>query len=144
MEAAASVIGLVAVGAKVYVTLHRFISSCKDAPSIAQVTCDEVRDFRYAVEQLRPYIAGSSEITPLGLAITDVQQLSLTLASCIVTFSQMEKALNHLLPADRLVDSPPRLTIVERVRWRISAGDLSQLLTRIQQHKATLTLLLTI
>lgn len=56
MEAAASIVGLLAVGAKVYGSLEYFISTAIDAPLSAITLCDEVRDFRFALERLKPYV----------------------------------------------------------------------------------------
>jgi hypothetical protein len=137
MEAAASIIGLVAIGLKVYVTLEGFVSTCKDAPEIAKVTRDEVRDFWYALHRLRPFVERTADITPLGAAATDAPQLSLTLGSCMITFSEVEKLLDRLLPK-------AEMNYIGRIRWTVSGAGLTQLIKRIQQHKNTLNLLLTI
>lgn len=139
MEVAASVVGLLAVVAKVSSVLHQFISGCIDAPLIAQTTCDEVSDFGYALSKLQPYIDGSSPIKLLGASMTDVNQLSVTLAACVVTFSRMEKTMDRLMPPTGGGMDP-----LSRLRWSWAEKGISQLVQRLQQHKLSLTLLLTI
>lgn len=139
MEAAASMIGLIAVGAKVYSVLHQFISNCADAPLVALSTCDEVRDFGYAISKLQPYVEGKTPIKLLGASMTDVDQLSLTLASCVITFSRLEKVMDRLLPRNQAAFST-----FDRLKWSLAEDNVTQLVTRLQQHKASLTLLLTI
>lgn len=137
MEVAASIVGLLTAASQVYITLNAFLSSCRDAPIIAQTTRDEIRDFRYALLQLRDCVWQNKNITPLGRATTDTSQLILTLASSMTTLAQVEKTLDPLL-------SQSKMDYIRRIRWGLADSDLAKLLTRIQSHKLTLNLLLTI
>lgn len=137
MEAAASIVGLLAVAAQIYTGLHNFTSTCIDAPMVAQVTCDEVNEFRYVLEKLQPYVDGSTAITLLGASMTDVNHLSVALATCVNTFSRLEKMIDKLIPA-RGMD------IWARMKWARAEPEIGQLVQRLQQHKSSLQLLLTI
>lgn len=137
METAASIVGLLAVGVKIGLALDQFVSSCVDAPVIARTVCDEVRDFRFALSKLQPYVDGTVAINLLGASATDVDHLSLTLASCLATFSRLEKIVDRLKLRERM-------DAVDRLRWIWSEAAIAQLVQRLQHHKSTLTLLLTI
>ncbi|RPB06515.1 hypothetical protein P167DRAFT_580420 [Morchella conica CCBAS932] len=137
MEVAASIVGLLTAASKVYTTLSAFLSSCRDAPIIAQTTSDEIRDFHYALLKLRDCVWQGKNITPLGRATTDTSQLILTLVSSMTTLAQVEKTLDPLL-------AQPKMDYIRRIRWSLADNDLVKLLTRIQSHKLTLNLLLTI
>lgn len=139
MEVAASLVGLLAVGAKIGMTLHEFVSNCADAPTIAQTISDEIRDFRFALSKLQPYVRKNnpSQMTLLGASMTDVNHLSLTISSCIVTFGRLEKIVDKLKPGNQM-------DTLTRLKWSWSETAISQLVQRLQQHKITLTLLLTI
>lgn len=139
MEAAAAVVGLIAVAAKVYQTLHCFTCCCIDAPLVARTAHDEVSDVRYALSKLQPYVEGSTPINLLGASATDVDQLSLTLAACIFTFSRLEKAIDGLIPRHG-----SGFGALDRMRWSLAEANVNQLVQRLQQHKSSLTLLLTI
>lgn len=141
MEAAAAIAGLMAVGAKIYGALHQFTATCIDAPLIAKTTRHEVQEFGYALNKLQPYVDGSTPIKLLGASMTDVDQLSLTLAACVDTFSLLEKAMNSLMPG---LAGPTRFGTLDRLKWSLAEGNVTQLVQRLQQHKSSLTLLLTI
>ncbi|KAI5842126.1 hypothetical protein DFP73DRAFT_585977 [Morchella snyderi] len=150
MEAAASIMGLLAIGAKVYTTLETFISACKDAPSLALATHNEVRDFHFSLQRMQGILLKKDglEISQLGKSVTDVSHLTFTLLACMATFSEVERVLDRLLPRqEKILGEPPpfpQMSYVKRIRWTIAGGTLSQLITRIQRHKLSLTLLLTI
>lgn len=139
MEVASAIVGLLLAGAKVYTTLETFVSNCKDAPDVAQEMLGEVRDVQYALRRLRKYTEKPTQITPLGAVATDTGHLSLTLGSCMATFSQLERTVDRLIPAPT-----SEMTIYGRVRWAQANGRISELLRRLQRHKATITMLLTI
>lgn len=138
MEAVASVVGLLAAGIRVYSALNRLISSAIDAPLLAHTLHDEVRDFRFMLGKLQPYVDGSSSITLLGGSETDVDHLAMTLVACETTFARLEKKMLRL----RVYDG--RMTAMNRMMWSLGEPDLALLVGRLQQHKTTMTLLLTI
>lgn len=137
MEAAASIVGLLAIAAKVGLALENFVSNCIDAPLIAQTICDEVRDFRFALSKLQPYVDRTTPITPLGALSTDVNHLSLTLVSCVSTLARLEKTVDRLKTSGRM-------DTVDRLRWSWAEAAIAELAQRLQHHKSTLNLLLTI
>ncbi|KAL0633688.1 hypothetical protein Q9L58_007411 [Maublancomyces gigas] len=147
MEAAISVIGLLAAGAQISTTLQGLISTYSDAPLLAHTTCNEVRDFKYALSKLQPYIDGSIPIKLLGASMIDTHHLSLTLAASVFTFSRLEKKLDRLIlrvekPEDRAVVRG--MDTLSRLRWLRDDADISRLVQNIQQHKSSLNLLLTV
>lgn len=152
MEVAASVVGLILAAATVYKNIDSLISTYTNMPDIAQEILAEVRDFEYALKRLRTRIAKRNEMTPLGAMATDATQLAITLASCTLTFSQLERIIDELMPrrVKQLVGPQERrlpagqMSVYSRLRWNWENSNLTILVRRIQQHKTTLTLLLTI
>lgn len=138
MEAVASVVGLLAAVAQIYSTLNRLVSSAVDAPLLAHTLHDEVRDFKFTLGRLQPYVDGSSSITLLGASPTDLDHLAMTLAACEATFARLEKKMLRLRAQDG------RMTAMNRMLWLFAEPDLVLLVGRLQQHKTTMTLLLTI
>lgn len=139
METGSAIVGLLAVGAKLGLILHNFLSKCSDAPLIVESVSCEIRDVRFALSKLQPYIRNDSPtpITLLGSAMTDVHHLSLTLSSCIITFSQLEKIIDKLKLSGKM-------DTVTRLKWTWYEGSVTQLMDRLQKHKLTLNLLVTI
>lgn len=147
MEVAASIVGLLAAGAKIAMTLDHLISTLVDAPLVAHTTCNEVRDFHYALTKLKPYVDGTSPLPLLGSKVLDVQHLSLILAASVFTFLLLEKKLDPLLGGkDKLEEraAPRGMNAITRLRWlRVEAG-INQLVQHVQQHKLSLNTLLTV
>lgn len=149
MEVAVSVVGLITAGSQIYTSLNRLISTFSDAPLLAHTVCNEVRDFRYALSKLQPYVDGSVPIKLLAASMIDVHHLSLTLAAAVFTFSKLEKKLDGLVvraqvekPEDRGVARG--MDAWSRLKWLRDEGDVSQLVQHIQQHKSSLNILLTV
>lgn len=124
MEVAASVVGLLAVGAKLYGVLDKFISDFTDAPLIAQTTCDEIRDFRLAVSKLESYVHDPEALYPLGASIADRNHLTLTLSACVSTFSRLEKTVDRLLTRGKM-------DTIDRLRWSLAEATVAQLILRL-------------
>ncbi|KAI5842182.1 hypothetical protein DFP73DRAFT_596202 [Morchella snyderi] len=139
MEVAASLVGLHLAATTVCSTIQRFVSACLNAPDIAREILAEVRDFQYALNRLRDRMSKREEMTPLGSMATDATQLAITLASCTLTFSQLERIVDGLAPKET-----KEMSVYSRLRWTWENSNLTILVRRIQQHKSTLTLLLII
>lgn len=56
MEAASASVGLLVVGAKIGLTLQTFVSTCVDAPLIAESVNSKIREVRFALSKLQPFI----------------------------------------------------------------------------------------
>lgn len=147
MEVAASIVGLLAAGANIAKTLDHLISTFIDAPSVARTTCNEIRDFRYALTKLQPYVHSAVSTTLLGASVLDIHHLSLTLATSVFTFSMLEKKLDRLVGGrGLLVDpaGPRRMDVLSRLKWLRDEAGINQLVQNVQQHKSSLNLLLTV
>ncbi|KAI5839401.1 hypothetical protein DFP73DRAFT_587552 [Morchella snyderi] len=166
MDVAASVVGLTLAASTVYKALDNLVSACANAPDVAQEILAEIRDFEYALNRLRTRLSNRGEMTPLGAMATDATQLAVTLASCTLTFSQLERIVDGLtskrvrepIVANRSEDlfatdiiedlsakrRGKQMSVYSRLRWAWENTNLTILIRRVQQHKTTLTLLLTI
>ncbi|KAI5843135.1 ankyrin repeat-containing domain protein [Morchella snyderi] len=131
MDVAGSMVGLLAIGYQIYKSLDEFVSICKDAPTIAKDTRDQVNAFRYSLQKLAPYIRETAEITSLGRSNTDINQLKITLASSVDTFSQTQKLLDRLSPRKQ-----EKMDYRGRIRWAMAEGNLNKLLSRIDESSA--------
>lgn len=139
MEIAASVVGLAVAAAQTFAVLHNFASNCADAPSIAKQTRGEIQEFQYVLGKLQTYTSPSDPNNPLRppIAVADAHQLSLTLEACNETFVELDKTITRLAPI-LPIDS------VQRMKWSFAQGNITHLVQRIQNHKASLILILSI
>jgi len=66
-----------------------------------------------------------------------VEQVVTTLSACVLTFSELDVFVQAL-------DSEQKMGILDRMKWIIKSNALKELLERLQQHKISLNLMLTI
>lgn len=136
MEVAASVVGLLMASAKVSSVLQQFITGSANAPALALNIAHEINDFRFILSKLQRFILGSVALNPSRASLIHIDHLSLTLAGYTSTLSELEKAVDSLLLG--------KMDFVNRMKWSWAERDLTHLVERLQQHKSSLTLVLTI
>lgn len=137
MEVAASVVGLLAVGTQVAVILQQFISSSVNAPELAQFLKHEIQDFRFVLLKLQPIVLGSVPLNRSRASLIDIDHLSFTLTGCVCTFSILEKEVDR-------IKSNGKMDFWDRIKWARTEATFAQLLLRLQSHKLSLTLILTV
>lgn len=137
MEVAASVVGLLAAGAQVSSVLQQFMSSTSNAPSLAQSLNQEIGDFRIVLSKLERIVRGSVPLNKSRGSMIDTDHLAFTLAGCVCTFSQLEKEVDR-------VKSSGKMELLDRIRWARNENTLLYIVQRLQSHKLSLTLILTI
>lgn len=135
MEVAASIAGLLTAGAQISKALQHIIQGSVNAPSLAQTIDNEIHDFRFVLSKLQPMVLGSTPLAGSRASIADIGHLTLTLARCVCTLSELE---THV---DRLIKSG-KMDIRHRIRWAWMEPTLMALIQRLQHHKLSLTLIL--
>lgn len=129
MEVAASVVGLLSAGAKISCSLERLIQGTTNAPSLAQKIKEEMNATNFILLKLH-----ALDLDPTSDP-TDRENLANTVAYCAATFSELEEHVRRLTVRDKM-------GIRDRFNWAWAESTLTPLLERLQQHKATLTLIL--
>ncbi|KAH0609718.1 uncharacterized protein H6S33_012264 [Morchella sextelata] len=145
MEVGAAIVGLIVAGAQISAALHRFISGCTNAPAAAHSIYQEVNEFRIVLQKLQN-IVSSTELEPLDNAkasLIDTGPISFTLVQCVCTFSELEKELKRM-KLDELNLEGKKLGVWHRMKWNFVEQTMSTMISRIQNHKNSLGLLLSI
>lgn len=137
MDVAASVVGLLSAGAQITILLQQLIQGTVNAPGFARTIEYEMHDFSFVLSKLQHIVLGSTPLNRSRASMIDIHHLSLTLAGCVCTFSELEKEVNDLKRAGKM-------DIVDRVRWGWAESTFAPLIQRLQSHKLSLTLILTI
>lgn len=135
MEVAASVVGLLTAGAQITLILQSFIESAINAPALARRIHHEVHEFEIILSKLQPIVLGPLDRSRASLI--DIHHLSFTLAGCVCTFSELEKQVSEL-------KCTGKMDFTDRIRWSRAESTFKPLIERLQSHKASLTLILTI
>lgn len=139
MEVGASIVGLLSAGASIAIAINDFVTSCNNAPLFAQSILHETLEFSYALEKLQHLVVGpqATSLDQSRTSMIDVNHLSLTLVGCVCTFSQLEKEIQRMKLSGKF-------GILDRVKWSFIERDVCSIIQRIQNHKMSLMLILTI
>lgn len=137
LSVASSVAGLIALSDQLYTALDGFITSVRDAPSLAQTIQSEIESFGTSLNALQiiwrdPAFCKSSRAT---LISADYVVVSFT--DAVLVFSQLEA---NVLPLTKFTE----LGMVARTQWTRKKVKLNELVGRLQWQKNTLVLQLNI
>jgi hypothetical protein len=137
ISVAASVVGLLTAAAKISSTMQELVSSVTHASSLSRRVQHEVRDVTAVVAQLQPFVLGSVLPEPSRESMIDVNQVLMILTGTVCTFSELEKEVDGLM-------SDEGMGVLDRARWAWKEPTVIQLCQRLQDHKSSLSLMLTI
>jgi len=129
-----AVAGLIAAASRIGPIIYHFVTHAHDAPKAASQILDEMNSVTAALGQLQVYIAGTSETHVARRSLLSLRNIIATLTACVTTYSDLEKIVGDCVDAGH----------VNRVKWLVYEGDIGELVQRVQAHKLSLTLMLTI
>jgi hypothetical protein len=129
-----AVVGLIAAAARMSPMIYHFITHAHDAPKTALQIHDEMTSITAALERLQTYIMGASTTNAGRRSLLSLRNIVATLTACVTTYSDLEKVVDCCIQDGK----------VKRVKWLISEGEIGELPQRVQAHKLSLTLMLTI
>ncbi|KAA8913147.1 hypothetical protein FN846DRAFT_183551 [Sphaerosporella brunnea] len=136
LSVAASVAGLLQVTTKII----GFLSTMSDAPSLARHVQEQTAALTAIFHQLDDFITGAERPERKGRkAMIYVNQIVATLTGCVCAFSELEECLASVTISQRR-----GLTLWDRAKWAAKEGDIQRLLQNLEQHKSSLSLMLTI
>ena len=136
LSIAASVVGLLGATVKVSTVLNNVFRDFKDVPNVARRVLQEVSDINNCLAQLQSFLIGTRVGSRSRTALIMVEQVVVTLTSCVMTFSELEETLESLSH-----DMPMQFS--KRIAWFRKEPKLERLCQRLNSSKTSLNLLLT-
>ncbi|MCJ1380047.1 guanine nucleotide-binding protein subunit alpha [Xylographa soralifera] len=136
LSVSASIIGLQAAVGSVATFLARLVNNTSFAPELARHVLTEIYDVSSCLGGLKPFLLGTKTASTSRTSMIMLDQLIVTLTECVTTFSDLEKALESL-------KSTQPNTVMERVRWAMNDQTFRRILSRLQNSKISLNLILT-
>lgn len=133
----AAVVGLVNGAGKITATLYELTNNIKDAPSLAHHVMGEVHSINSIICSLQAFLWGESRASKSREAMILIEHLVTTLTGCVCTFSELEMEINDLKSGDGM-------NTLDRLKWIHRKDTIDQLFQRLQNHKSSLSLMLTI
>ncbi|KAI0973377.1 hypothetical protein F4678DRAFT_426548 [Xylaria arbuscula] len=137
LSVAASVVGLLAAGGQVTSVLFTVITKCKDSPALARSILFEVADISAALGQLQGFLSDRAKASAERGNLILLDQLLTTLTGCVTTYSDIQFILTGLNVSEDM-------GAFDRIKWMRQEDRLNTLVQRLQSHKSSLTLMLTI
>ena len=137
LSVSASIIGILGAAAKVSSVLITFVKNTKAAPKLAQTVLADVNGLSTVLSHLQTYLLGTASPTRSRASLILVEQVLVTLAECVTTFSELEDVLGtskHDVDMDTL----------DRMKWATKESKVADIQQRLQSNKSSLTLMLTI
>ena len=136
ISVSASIAGLLSAAVHISRIVVTFIQSAKGAPQTAQNVLSEVTDISSCLGQLKSYLLGTRVATTSRTSMLMVEQIVVTLTTCVATFSELEGILTYL------TKDQPR-SVIDKIKWARKEQDISKLVLRLQSSKTSLNLMLT-
>lgn len=136
LSVVAGVAGVVTAAAHISSLLIKFTKSTIAAPQQAQVVLTEVSDIDGILSQLQSFLLGPGSANRSRTSLLKVERVVTIVSGCVLTFSELEKLLDELKTED--------LDVLDRFKWARKESVIEGLIQRLQNHKASLSLVLNI
>lgn len=136
ISVSASILGLLGAAAKVSEILTSLIHGVKDAPKLARCVVAEVEDLKLCLHRMQDLVLSRTSSSTSRKSLIMVDQLCIVLTHTVMTFSELEDALEGLKPRSSMLFG-------SRLKWIAKEPTISRLLQRLQSSKLSLNLILT-
>lgn len=133
----ASVVGITTAAVKVSGAITNILRTSRHAPQSIRDIQTEVDTIRITLEQLQAFILRRSAAHQSRASWILVEQIIVVLANSVLTFSELDVFVGSL-------KSDLTLGVWDRVRWSTKASTADELVNRLQRHKLSLIMMLTI
>jgi len=137
LSVAASIAGLLTVAGKISTVVIDLTSKSKAAPKDIENVRSSVETIRAVLLQLQLLLLGRAKVNRQRTSLILVEQVVITLSACVSTFSELDVFVETL-------STDHAMQLLDRIRWATKASTIKELLDRLEAHKASLTLMVTI
>ncbi|KAL8997640.1 MAG: hypothetical protein Q9169_003119 [Polycauliona sp. 2 TL-2023] len=134
LSLAAGTIGILTAAAQISSLLIKFVGKCKDAPQSAHAVLTEVNDISGTLSHLQSFLLGNEFSDKSRTQLLQVDQVVAIMSGCVLTFSELEKVLDSL--------KAEGMEVLDRIHWARKETAIDNLVQRLQNHKASLSLIL--
>ena len=132
----AGVIGVITAAAQISSLLIKFTRSVKEAPQQARVIITEVSDTSGILSHLQSFLLGNEFLDRSRTSLLKVDQVVTIVSGCVLTFSELEKLLDEM--------KAENMAVLDCMKWARKESAIMDLIQRLQNHKASLSLMLNI
>ena len=132
-----AIVGLLTASHQISSAIGNLVSKSKSAPKEIQDVKSTVDTIRSVLIQLQMLLLGRAQVDRQRTSLILVEQIVITLSACVATFSELDAFVGTL-------DSDAMLGLMDRIRWATKTSTIKEHLQKLEMHKSSLTLMLTI
>ena len=136
LSIAAGVVGILTAAAQISTILIQFTKASRNAPNQARHIITEVSDTSTILSQLQSFLLGNEYTDRSRTSLLGIDQVVTLVSSCVKTFSELEQILDGLKTGD--------MSVLDHVKWARQQTEIMSIVQRLQNHKASLSLILSI
>ena len=138
LSIATSVVGLITAAAQISSLLINFTIQVHEAPNQARMVLVEVGDLNTILCSLQNFILQQQTADRSRRALLRINLVIVIVSGCVSTFSELQQLLDEM----SLVGAEWNLS--DPLKWARNEKKISTLIQRLQTHKASLSLVLTV
>lgn len=132
-----AIVGLLTATYQISSSIGNLVSESKSAPEEIKNVKSTVDTIRSVLLQLQMLLLGRVKVDRERTSLILVDQIVITLSACVATFSELDVFLGSLA-------SDAKLGIMDRIRWGTKTSTIDEHLQKLERHKSSLTLMMTI
>jgi len=132
-----AIVGLLTASHQISSAIGNLVSKSKSAPKEIQDVKSTVDTIRSVLIQLQMLLLGRAQVDRQRTSLILVEQIVITLSACVASFSELDVFVGTL-------DSDAMLGLMDRIRWATKTSTIKEHLQKLEMHKSSLTLMLTI
>jgi hypothetical protein len=137
LSVAMSIVGLLKAADQIASTLQPIIKKTINAPKEIKEMRSSVNTIRTVLSQLQLMLLGQSQVNRHRTSLIMVEQIVITLSACVTTFSDLDVFVETLA-------NDAKMGLLDRVRWATKTSTIQEYMNKLEVHKSTLTLMMTI
>ena len=139
LSIAAGVVGLITAAAQISSLLINFTKQVHEAPDQVRIVLIEVGDLSSILCSLQNFVLQKQRADRSRKALLPINPIVVIVSGYVSTFSELQQLLDAM---DLVGDGTMNLS--GRLKWAKNEKKFSTIIQRLQTHKASLSLILTI
>ena len=130
-------VGLLTAAQQISSAIGTLVSKSKSAPKEIQSVKSMVDTIRTVLLQLQMLLLGRAKVNRQRTSLILVEQVVITLSACVATFSELDVFIGTL-------DNDNKMGLMDRIRWATKTSTIQEYMQKLEMHKSSLTLMMTI
>ncbi|KAE9377126.1 hypothetical protein N431DRAFT_401900 [Stipitochalara longipes BDJ] len=136
LSVAASIVGLILAAGQVSSGISIIQSILSEAPRINHLL-NQVKEIETCLSAIQKFIYSIQSASKQRMAFIKIEHLVAALTQAVLTFSELEALVKKFVTG-------PRSALMLRVNWTRKQNKIANIIVRLDSHKSTLSLILSI